>query len=368
MKRFTGEVFYSTIKGKLTARAEFYDEKQERRRQVWRTVTTTKKDAKEKVVTAVEKILNGEVKNPKEQTFAEYAEYYKETHAVPAKFVEGIKTEGKKSYKIIRFDIDVLITYFGKMKLKDIKRDHVLKYRQKRLETPVKKRDKDGNEYFTARAVASVNHELRTFSAMMNVAYANDLIDKPINMKGVILSSIENKLERIPTKAEFGKILDEIKKEQKRWHMTALVLLIADCGGRPIECFNLNWSDVDLINKTVIFTSDKGRKRTRRLIYMTDRLYNELLNLPRLNEYVLGGIKDVKRAWNNIKSKTGVDVDLYSLRHLYISRLDEFNLSPFLKMQLSGHSTVDMSAHYTHFSDDILKDVAEKLNENPYIN
>jgi integrase len=101
---------------------------------------------------------------------------------------------------------------------------------------------------------------------------------------------------------------------------------------------------------------------------MTDRLYNELLNLPRLNEYVLGGIKDVKRAWGNIKSKTGVDVDLYSLRHLYISRLDEFNLSPFLKMQLSGHSTVDMSAHYTHFSDDILKDVAEKLNENPYIN
>jgi integrase len=361
MKRFTGEVFYSTIKGKLTARAEFYDEKQGKRRQVWRTVTTTKKDAKERVINAVEDILNEKVRNPKEQTFKEYAEYYKETHAKPAKFVEGVKTEGKKSYKIIRFDIDVLTAYFGKMKLKDIKRDHVLKYRQKRLDTPVRK-IKDGKEYFAPRAVASVNHELRTFSAMVNAAYANDLIDRPVKMKDVVMTSAEEKLERIPTREEFERLLAEASKEPKRWHMVALMLLVSEIGARPIEAFNLKWSDVDLIEKSVILVSDKGRKRRVDKMFMTEKLYLELMRLPKINDYVLGGIKSAKRAWNSIKTKTGIDVDLYALRHVYATRVDALPISDTMKMRLTRHTVQKTAERYRHFSDEDFKAVAEALS------
>lgn len=391
MKRFTGEVFYSVIKGKLTARAEFFDEREGKRRQVWRTVTTTKKDAKERVITAVEKILNDDRANPKDYTFAEFAEYYKENHAVPAKFVEGVRVKGKKTWKTIRIDIDRLTEFFGKKKIREIKHDHILKFREKRLETPVKityfekvlitdeereklkvnprkKFKRVKREKVSARAIASVNHELRTFSAMMHVAFKNEWLDRLPNMQGIIESAAEAKRERIPTPEEFSRILEEIPKEPRRWHLRAFVLLIADCGARPTEIFQLKFSEIDFVERFVTFTSDKGRRRTKRKIYLTERLYNELLTLPRTNEYVLGGIKSVKKSWNNIVDKLGYKgLTPYNLRHLFVSRLEAFGLSDFLKMRLSGHQTLKMSDRYTHFSDEVLKAVAEKLDENPYI-
>lgn len=393
MKRFNGEVFYSTIKGKLTARAEFYDEKQGKRRQVWRTVTGTKKDAKERVITAVEKILNDKSTSPRDYTFSEYAEYYKKNHAVPAKFVEGIKTEGKKTYKTIRCDIDRLAEFFKNKKIKDIKRDDILKFRKTRLETPVrtiyfekvlitdeeratlnvnirKKFKKVRKEKLTPRAVASVNHELRTFSAMMHVAYDNEWLDRLPRMKGVILGAIEKSRERIPTLEEFERLLDEAGKEPRRWHIRALMFLISEVGARPIECYNMKWeketdddSFVDMENKTVTLVSDKGKERRIDKLFMTDRLFQELIKLPRQNNYVLGKIKSAKRAWNNITSKTGVDVDLYSLRHFYSVRVDALPISDTLKMRLTRHTVRKTADKYRHYSDDDLKTVAEQLGD-----
>lgn len=384
MKRFDGEIWFSTIKGKLTARGEFFDEKQNKRRQVWRTVKTTKKEAKNAVITEIERILNEKTKSPQDYTFAEFAEYYKSTHAVPAKFRDGVKYEGKKSWKIIRVDIKYLTEYFGKKKIKDIRRDDVLKYRTKRLETPVrvvyyekvelteaekaslpsssrKRFKKVKKERVSSRAVASVNHELRTFSAMMRVAFNNDWLDRQFNMSGVISSAGENRRERIPTTEEFERLLTEARREPKRWHLAALMLLISEVGARPIECFNLKWNDIDLDARTVTLVSDKGKRRRIDKMFMTEKLYEELKNLPRFNEFVLGGIKSVKRAWNNIKSKTGIDVDIYAIRHLYSVRVDALLISDTLKMRMTRHTQRRTADRYRHYSDEDLKSVAEQL-------
>lgn len=387
MKRFTGEVFYSTIKGKLTARAEFFDEKKGKRRQIWRTVVTTKKDAKEKVINAVEKILNDA--NPHDYTFSDFAEYYKTTHAVPAKFVDGVKVEGKKTWQTIHYDIGRLVEFFGSKKIRAITRDDILAFKKKRFATPVKityfekapipesekhlynsrkKFIKIKKEKVSQRAIASVNHELRTFSAMMRVAWENHWLDYPFNMSKVISAVGEGRRERIPTDAEFETLLAEASKEPRRWHMTALMLLMSDVGARPVEALSLHWektkdsSYVDLINKTVTLVSDKGKNRRTDTLFMTTRLFLALMRLPRNHKLVFGGIKSVKTAWGNIKKKTGLDIDLYAIRHYYSVRVDALLISDTFKMKLTRHSQRKTADRYRHYTDDDLKAAAEQLD------
>ncbi|HRJ90052.1 MAG TPA: site-specific integrase [Pyrinomonadaceae bacterium] len=352
---FRGKVSFVEKAGSLHARATYRDRNGDRR-QVWRRVETTKAAAKLAVVTAIETILNAPEAAESNFTFSEFAKWYVENHVVPAAFHDGIKYKGKKSWRPIRTDIKALVAHFGRKKIADIRREDVLKYRTARLETPT--------VHGKRRAIASVNHELRTLTAMLNVAWHNEWLNRPLNTTGLIMSAAENRRERIPTAQEFDAILDTIPKEPQRWHLLALALLIADCGARPVELFNLKWNDLDMSEGSVRLTSDKGRKRTVRKIFLTRRAREAVADLPRFNEYVFGGIKSVKRSWATVLREAWLPkIDLYSLRHLYISRLDALGISLSLKMRLSGHTTATMSDHYTHFDDDQLKAVADKLDQ-----
>jgi len=224
-------------------------------------------------------------------------------------------------------------------------------------------------EIFVQRKLSGVNHELRILRAMLNVALENDWIQRLPNFAGLISQAAETTREIIPTEEEFARILDEVKNLQNVLYVLPIVLLLADSGARPIEVFTLLWDNVDLVNRKVIFTSDKGKRRTRRNIGITERTAEAIDALPRHNKFVLGGIKSIKESWNTLKLRADVQhIDLYHLRHLFATRIDKIEgLSEYDKMQLMGHSQLKTRAVYTKLLDETIDSVAEKLEANPYL-
>ena len=67
--------------------------------------------------------------------------------------------------------------------------------------------------------------------------------------------------------------------------------MMAFAGARPEELYTLKWTDVDIEKGLVVFTSDKGKRRTRRTVGLTNRVGTALGNLPGDNELVFGGVK-----------------------------------------------------------------------------
>lgn len=361
---FRGKVSFISKGDSLFARAVY--RKDGKKKQMWRKVTGTKKDARDSVIEAIEKALE-EKEEKKEMSFSDLAKYYNEKHAIPARFVNDVKVEGKKSWKFIRFDVGQLKDFYGDLPIKELTRDRIQEFRIYKLDQPVRKIDKEtGLAYNAPRSLAAVNHQLRTLRAMLNVALSNDWIDKLPNFKGLISEASEERREVIPTQEEFDRILTATQLRPRLYHIKAFALLMADCGGRPIEQFNLRWGDLDLVADTVLFTSDKGKRRLKRVVGLTVRAKEALMELPKLNEFVFGGIKSIKTAWKSIQKEAKVDYTPYHLRRLFASRLDELGLSEITKMLLMGHSSPKMTARYVTIMPETLKAVANLLDANPY--
>jgi hypothetical protein len=146
---FTGKVSFLKKNGALYARAVYRDPDP---KQVWRKVKTTKAEAKAEVIQEIEDRLKP---IPKHEHIA-----------------------GKKSYKVMLFDVAELEAFFGDKKLREMTRDDIQRYRIKALSKTVRRLDDDGEEYLKKRSLSTVNHHLRTLRSMLGVAYEQLWIDR----------------------------------------------------------------------------------------------------------------------------------------------------------------------------------------------
>jgi integrase len=358
---FTGKVSFVERNGKLYARATYRD-KDGTRKQLWRTVTGKRSDAKTEVIKEVERIIDGKDDTPR--TFADLAEYFKKTRAIPAEFVNDEKVRGTKTYKQTRSVVEALSNFYGNARLEHLTRDAVQKYRLHVLAQPDRRYKATTR---SGRSVSSVNQHLRILRAMLNIAKQERWITEVPSFKGLISSAAEARREAYPTEKEFQRILEACGERQRLNHVKAIVLMIADTGARPVELWQLKWTDVDLEKANVTYTSDKGIRRTRRTIPLSERCIVELNAQPRLNPFVFGGIKSIKRAWTSIKQIADVNVDLYSLRHLFATRIDLMPISQNQKQKLMGHTSAAMFGRYAKLTEETVEEVRELLNANPYL-
>jgi integrase len=350
---FTGKVSFLKKNGALYARAVYRDPDP---KQVWRKVKTTKAEAKAEVIQEIEGRLKPKPKH--EHTFKDLCSYYKEHHCIEAVFDGDVKIAGKKSYKVMLFDVAELEAFFGDKKLREMTRDDIQRYRIKALSKTVRRLDDDGEEYLKKRSLSTVNHHLRTLRSMLGVAYEQLWIDRIPPFSNLISPASEGRREVIPTDDEFKRILNACDGP-KAYYMKAVVLMIADTGARPIEMWHLKWSDIQ--DAFVTLTSDKGKKRTRRTRGMTTRLRTELDKLPKYNEMVFGGIKSVKNAWKRVQKKAGVKTQLYDLRHYHASKLKELGYDSMDIMKAMGHTRLATTDRYVKVSMEREREMAERI-------
>lgn len=359
--RFGGTISFIEKHGSLFARGTYL--KDGKRKQVCRKVVGKRKDAQNAVIDEIERILQG-IEEPR--TFHDLAQYYLKEKAVPAEFSQDRKIAGMKTYQKRISVIKQLDAYFGNVKLERITRDAVQRYRAHIAKKQVRKKNEFGNFIWVERSLASVNEHLRTLRAMLNTAEHERWLDRKPSFKGLISLAAETRREDIPDKDEFLKILQACNTRQRLNHIKPIVLMIADTGARPVELWQLKWTDVDLEKGFVTLMSDKGVKRTYRTNPLTSRVVSELGKLDKYNEYVFGGIKGIKRGWRSIREISGCEVDLYSLRHVFATRLDMMPISQTQRQLLMGHAPKDTFARYAKLTSEVIEMVRERLESDPY--
>lgn len=317
------------------------------------------------VVEEIERLLNGRQESTI-TTFHELIEYYRDKYAVAPVYVHDEKVKGKESWRKVRSVLGFLDEFFGSKPLERMTRGAVEDYRVHLFQKRVK-RTRDGETVYEQRSLASVNEHLRILRTVLGVAETEKWIDRAPSFKGLISTGGERKRERIPTEAEFLRVLEATQTRSRLNHVKPIALMIADAGARPKELWRLKWPDLDLENRTVILTSYKGKRVLRRAIPLSDRLHAEMVKVPHINEYVFGGIQDIKTAWGSIRKIAGVDFTPYALRHFFATRIDLMPISQNQKEKLMGHTSGAMFGRYAKLADTTLDNVRTMLNEMPLI-
>ena len=187
--------------------------------------------------------------------------------------------------------------------------------------------------------------------------------------------------------------------------MIVLYKLAIYTGARKGDLCLLKWNNVDLFQQIISFTPHKTSKSSRKrvMIPMSQVLFDALKDLPQNSEYVLpkvalryrtnpGGIsRDTKKLLlaagitptdegESRRIRAVSRLGFHSFRHFHISQLIANGVNPLVVRDLVGHTTIDMTARYTHvaletkqqavssltipaFNDDKLESVGSTLAE-----
>ena len=109
--------------------------------------------------------------------------------------------------------------------------------------------------------------------------------------------------------------------------LRAMCLIAIETGATESEVFNLKWSDVNLVNKTIVITGVKGHRTHKYSI--SDELYTLLMQIPRTSDRIFNlkhprTINDwMKNYCKRLAKETGnndfLKIHFHTLRHFAIS-------------------------------------------------
>lgn len=151
-----------------------------------------------------------------------------------------------------------------------------------------------------------------------------------------------------------------------------LVLLLLDTGARYSEIANIEWSRIDLKERTINLWRPKVQNEA--ILYMTDRVFEVLTRRAAENTgtYVFvnkaGGPRGYQaRGIRKALKNAGLDgVKVHTLRHTHASRLIQNGMSVYEVREVLGHSDIKTTMRYAHLEarqvTSKARDVINKLN------
>ena len=223
---------------------------------------------------------------------------------------------------------------------------------------------KDGEDFKLKRVddilPVSVNIELRQLKAAFQKAVAWRYLEqnplRDVKQYRVKSTNVRNYL----TKSEINIVLNQIPESVFK----SFVLFCLYTGCRRGEALNLNWEDVDFVNKQVTFHVTKNGKR--RVIPLNSILNRVLQNMdmngvnpfPFSEDYVTHKFKKYLRS-SGIKNCESLR--LHSLRHTFASHLVMSGVDLLTVSKLLGHSTVRVTEMYAHLMPNHMMASVERL-------
>jgi len=324
-------------------------------------------------------------------TFREFAEDYKNRKLIPAKYHQNRKVAGLRSYKTPLNFLNNLLSYFGTKRIKEIKPADIERFKQKRLDDPIKtekKNEKGVKETIERpRAIASVNRELALLRAMLNDAVYNGwLVRSPfLNAKGLVSLADEVKRERVLTFEEENRLLNACsefitltyersgkkitaKAKSNREHLRPIIITALDTAMRFGELLKLCWCDVDLNSRTINVVAFNTKTAKARTVGMTQRVYDELTRLweqsPKDSDGLVFGVKDnVTRSFTSACRDAKIEgFRFHDCRHTAITRMIQAGLSPMEVMKVSGHTQMNTFARYVNPNTQAVTRIADVLS------
>lgn len=273
----------------------------------------------------------------------------------------------KKSYKADIVSTNLLLKYFGNLDLQDITPSIIEDFK-------IKIKNDRGNKN------ATINRHLQALSKMLNLAVANNLLDKnPMwsvkklredNHKVRVLSIEEEK--RLFAEIERGYEVigrERIKKIIYPYlHLKPLIVCALQTGMRRGEIFNLKWSCIDFEYGFVELLETKSGKARR--VPISQKFMNIIENLEHVSEYVFVNPQtnepyvDIKNAFHTVLEKANIkDFRFHDFRHTAATRMLEKGADIRTVQEILGHSSVVVTQRYTHTTPQYKKNAINLLND-----
>ena len=152
-----------------------------------------------------------------------------------------------------------------------------------------------------------------------------------------------------------------------------LVILLLDTGARYSEIANIEWSRINLEDRSINLWRPKVQNET--VLYMTDRVYDVLARRVqfRTSPYVFQNRKGGPRGYvaQSIRKalrKAGLrDCRIHTLRHTHASRLIQNGMSVYEVREVLGHTDIKTTMRYAHLETKQVtskaRDVINRLNQ-----
>jgi integrase len=198
-------------------------------------------------------------------------------------------------------------------------------------------------------------------------------------VKPVQLPKSESSEREVFTNAEVQKILDAAPSLE--WQ--TLILLGYFIGGRLGDCVQMKWENVSVDNGTIVYEQKKTGKKV--VVPMHYHVIEHLKFLstfgtegflaPKLALKGSGGKHGLSEGFSRILKLAKIDPmtiqgkgvrkfsrrTFHSLRHSFNSALANAGIAEEVRMKLTGHSSKEMNARYTHLQVATLKNAVTSL-------
>ena len=216
---------------------------------------------------------------------------------------------------------------------------------------------------------ASVNRELSVLKRAFNLAISWSMADENPVQRVKFLRQPEPR-ERILTEAEEMRLF-----EASTEHLRPIVLTALCTGMRKAEIANLQWSQVDLINKEIEVVRTKSGKK--RIIPISEDLYQVLRMLREKkdnSEFVFQYVdpktgkrkhlRFFRRSFENACRRANIKgFTFHDLRHTFASRLVRSGVDLITIKDLLGHYSVKTTERYTHSNREQKRKAVEILSK-----
>lgn len=362
MKSTTGYVGYCKRRKKHFARVTATNPETGKRSDIARYFDTKTEAIRKKreLLNQIEKDGVVSVLNER-TTFDALARKFAKEKLIPAVYVGEKKIGGRRELSAPTSWLKQLRYYFGKMKLPDITKGKIEKFRVWLSEVPARSLFLENEETGeitiqikpdgAQRSVESLNRATELLRTVLNYAVEEKALradQNPFSMrvaKDLINRDAETKRERNPSFGEEFALLSVCTGE--RAHLKPILIIAVDTGLRENEMFTLSWTkgDIDFEQRQIKLRAINAKSNKPRTIQMTERVYQELLLLYEQTKdspsgLVFGGLKEVKRSFSTACRLSRItDIHKHDLRHGFVTRSILSGIPPAVVLKTSGHSS-----------------------------
>ena len=167
----------------------------------------------------------------------------------------------------------------------------------------------------------------------------------------------------------------DLKTKQAMDDAYDLVILLFDTGARYSEIANIQWSRINLNDRTINLWRSKVQNETT--LYMSDRVYEVLLRRSisknKNSVYVFENRKGGPRGYVSQSIRKALrnaglgDCKIHTLRHTHATRLIQNGMNLYEVKEILGHSDIKTTMRYAHLESKQVtskaRDVINKLNQ-----
>ena len=214
---------------------------------------------------------------------------------------------------------------------------------------------------------ATVNREFALMSRMFNLAKRDGLVEK--NPCDYVTALPErNKRDRILTRDEYKKLLEELREPVK-----SIVTFAYYTGMRKSEILDLTWDRVNLVEGYVDLGHGDTKTGEKRRIFLNEELTHILMNANKVrnisHQYVFTRknghkVKNIREAFLLACKRAGIeDFVFHDLRHTFNTNMRKAGVNHTVVMNITGHKTTEMFLRYNTVDDYDSQEAIRLLDE-----